>query len=268
MKTRLLVSCLLLALTVIASPARSQDEEDEIVTDRPDITESSLVVGPGRFQIETGLLREYRSRGRSDERGLLTPTLLRYGLSRNWEARLETDGFSRLRTFSPGAGVERTAGYSPLAPGAKYTFQRPAEGSRRPTLGAIFHVNVPSGSGAFRGRKLTGDAKLAADWDLAPKWALGVNAGFGWEEDDSGDVFAFGLVTGSVGREWTDRLNSFIELAFQGPETSRGGHALILDGGFTYLVAPLTQLDVAVGTGLSGRTPADTFWTMGISRKF
>src|SRR3712207_9157169 len=51
--------------------------------------------------------------------------------------------------------------------------QDPREGSKRPYLGAILHLNVPSGSSEFSTDKLTGDMKLAADWALAPRWSLG-----------------------------------------------------------------------------------------------
>lgn len=256
------------ALLLIQGPTAAQESQEPIVTDRPDITESSQVVGPGRFQIEAGILREYQSGRSGDQRSLFTPTLLRWGLTSRWEARFETDGYSRTRTFTTGAGVSRTSGYSTLAPGAKYHIRDAGEGWDEPSLGAIFHLNVPSGSSIYRSEKLTGDAKIAADWDLAPKWSLGVNAGVLFEEDDRGEVFTSGLLTGSLGRELTDRLSSFLELVVQAPESSHGGTAFILDGGFTYLLNLDTQLDVAVGTGLSGATPADVFWTLGISKRF
>ncbi|MCC2667771.1 MAG: hypothetical protein K0Q72_242 [Armatimonadetes bacterium] len=255
-------------LLTAALPATAEPEKEPLITDRPDITESSSVVGPGRFQIETGVLRDYRSNGRSDERGLSTPTLLRLGLNRRWEARLETDGYSRVRSYSPGSGVQRTTGYAQLAPGLKYHIQDPREGSMRPSLGVIGHLNVPSASSDFRSRKLTGDVKLAADWDLAPKWSLGANAGILINEDDTSEVFTSGLLTTTLGRELTERLRSFIEVVVQSPERAGGSTALIVDGGFTYLVNADTQLDVAVGTGLAGRTAADMFWTLGFSRRF
>ena len=262
------VKLVIVVAVLLATAATAQEGVEPLVTDRPDITESSQVVGPGRFQIETGLLREYRSGRNGDERSLFTPTLLRLGLTSRWEARLETDGYSRARVFSPDAGVTRTSGYSVLAPGAKYQIREAGEGWTEPSLAAIFHVNVPSGSGIFRGQKLTWDAKVAADWDLAPKWSLGVNAALVFDEDDRGKVFTSGVLTGSLGRELTNRVRSFVELATQLPESSHGGRALVLDGGFTYLLNLDTQLDLAVGTGLSGATPADVFWTLGLSRRF
>lgn len=258
-----------LAATLLTqTPSFADDAVEPLVTDRPDITEASQVVGRKRFQIETGILREHRSGHGSSERSMFTPTLLRMGIDSRWEARLETDGYSRSRAFSPGEGVTRSSGYSALAPGVKFHIRDEGEGLLEPSLGAIFHLNVPSGSGGFQAEKLTGDLKLAADWELAPKWSLGVNAGFFVDEDDRGEAFSGGLLTASLNRELTERFRGFVELAFQGPESSHGGRGLIFDGGFAYLVNPDVQLDMALGTGLSGASTPDVFWTLGLSMRF
>jgi hypothetical protein len=249
-------------------PVQADEAVEPLVTDRPDITEASQVVGPRRFQIETGILREHRSGRRSDERSMFTPTLFRLGFDSRWEARLETDGYSRSRAFSPGEGVTRSSGYSALAPGVKYHIRDAGKGLMEPSMGAIFHLNVPSGSGGFQAEKITGDLKLAVDWELAPKWSLGVNAGFFIDEDDRGEAFSGGLLTASLNRALTERFRSFVELAFQGPESSHGGRGLIFDGGFAYLVNPDVQLDMALGTGLSGASTPDFFWTLGLSTRF
>ncbi len=255
------------ALLVLGGSA-SAEEVEPINTDRPDISEASVVVGRGVFQLETGVLSQYRKQGRGNERAWITPTLLRFGLDRRWEARLETDGFTWQRTSAPGQGIRRTSGYSPLAPGFKYHIQDPKEGSSRPSLGAIVHVNVPTGSSDFRSERVTGDAKLAADFDLGGRWGLGTNLGAGFDEDDNGKVHAFGLATASLGYQVTPRLRVFGELAFQGGEEARGGGALLFDTGVTYLVNTDTQLDVAVARGISGRTTPDYYWTVGFSRRF
>ena len=255
-------------VALLGAPAAALPADEPLATDRPDIPETSTVVGNRRFQIETGVLREYASRGRRDRRSLLTPTLLRFGFHDRWEARLETDGFSRDRTFSPASGVSRTAGYGALAPGLKYHIQDPREGSCRPSLGTIFHLNVPSGSGDFRARKLTGDVKLAADWELSEKWSLGMNAGVAVDEDDTGEAYTSGLLTASLARSLTSKLRTYAELAFQTVEASGGRPGLIFDGGFAYLLNNDTQLDLGIGTGLAGRTTPDVFWTIGFSRRF
>ncbi|MFN3652907.1 MAG: transporter [Armatimonadota bacterium] len=256
----------LLALT--AAPAAAQKNIPETIeTDRPDITEASSVVGKGVFQTESGFYQEYFNRRRIDERNLFRPTLLRWGFDPRWEARLETDAFSRSRLSTP-RGVRRTTGYSPIELGFKHALQSSREGSLRPELAVLAHVGLPIGSSDFSQDHVTGTVKALMGWDLGERWSLGSNAGLFLEEDDSGSTFVSTLLTGSLGYSITDRLSTFVELAHQLHERAGGGDLLILDGGFTYLLSDDTQLDLAVGTGLSGRTAADFFWTVGFSRRW
>ena len=62
----------------------------QIISDRPDQTESSLVVGSGKFQIESGLIFENNSE--QSERNLITlNNLIRYGIFKGYELRLNTN---------------------------------------------------------------------------------------------------------------------------------------------------------------------------------
>lgn len=260
----LVAACL--AVLCLPGTARAQEPEP-IETDRPDITNSPKVVGPGTFQVETGVQWERVRQGRQSDRGLFTPLLLRQGLSNRWEARLETSGYSHLRSSAPGRSVERTGGYSPLEIGAKYQFQDPPEGSRRPTLGVMFQVRVPSGSGHFGTDRVTGSARLLAGWEITPRWSLTANLGDGIGEDENGS-FWYPLATLSASYETTKRLTTFAELAYQGAELSLGGKGLLFDGGFLYRVGQDTQLDLGIGTSLTERQTPDLFWTFGLSHRF
>lgn len=64
-----------------------------IVTDRPDFTEAAVVVGDGRFQIESGFTSERRQGGRSLG---LPEVLFRYGVSQRWELRFAPSVISIL----------------------------------------------------------------------------------------------------------------------------------------------------------------------------
>jgi hypothetical protein len=88
---------------------------DVIQPDRPGIADGSLVIGPRRFQFETGLQQEFRSRSHVDEQRLFTPTLLRFGVDNRWEARIESNALTYTRTSETVAGVNQTFGYSPVS---------------------------------------------------------------------------------------------------------------------------------------------------------
>lgn len=267
MKTLTYVAALVALCGSAAAYAAEPEAAEPISTDRPDISESSNVVGRGRFQIETGVQRAYKRGGNRNENTFTTPTLLRWGLDNRWEARLETEGYTRFRSSGTG-GLMRTSGLSPLAPGVKYHIQDPREGSSRPSLGAIFHLSVPSGSSSFRANHLAGDLKLAADFELGYDWSLGTNFGLLVDRDDRGETFVAGLATASLSHPLTERLRAYAELALNGAAERPLTETVIVDGGFTYLLNLDTQLDVALGTDLSGRTSPDLFWTVGFSRRF
>ncbi|HEU4752694.1 MAG TPA: transporter, partial [Armatimonadota bacterium] len=253
---------LALALLPIAATADSGDPRQEPINpDRPGIADGSQVVGPGTFQAEIGLQREYRRRGRADERSLFVPALFRYGLDDRWEARIESDGYSRSRTFSPAAGVEKTSGYSPVSLGAKYHFQDAKPGNGRLSLGAILRLFPASGSSDFRTRHATGDLRLTADWSPSDRWAVNPNLGVALYEDGAGRAFAAGLGALTITYNPAKRLQPWIDAGVVGPEERSGRPSLILDGGVTYLIEQSTQLDFGVGTGLAGRTSPHPFWT-------
>jgi hypothetical protein len=157
---------------------------------------------------------------------------------------------------------------SPLSPGVKYHFQDSMPGSSRPSLGVLLHVTVPSGSSSFRTHRFAGDFKLAADFDLGPNWSLGTNVGVLVDEDHDGSTYAAGLATASLGRSLSPRLRVFTELALGGSKAHPITDSAILDGGFTYLLNPDMQLDLALGGDVSARSKSDLYWTFGVSRRF
>ncbi len=121
-------------LLVAALPAHADD--DLINPDRPGIADGSQTIARGTFQIETGINRE---QGESS-----FPTLLRYGLSKSFEARVESDSALTHPLF-----------------GFKVHF------ADTPSLGVIVRA----------GEHHEGDLRLAADINLGEKWSLNPNVG-------------------------------------------------------------------------------------------
>ncbi len=256
----------LVGLVALVQSSHGQMPSDTIATDRPDLTEGSSVVKAGRFQIETSALFEVDEEG-TDTEQLLTPTLLRYGVSEGIELRMESDGFSRVTTNGP-TSDEETAGYSPIDLGVKYRLRQEGKSWSKPALSFLGNVTVPSGSGAFGLDRGAGEARFLMDWTLTEKWGLGANLGAGRDVDDENDSYIFGIATLALAREWTDRLGTFWEIVYQGPESSEDDHAFLVDTGVTYLFNKDIQFDVAVGSGVTGEQVPDLFVTSGISLRF
>ncbi|HEY0061724.1 MAG TPA: transporter [Telluria sp.] len=240
--------------------------DDEIATDRPDFVESSNVVGKGRFQIETSIAAERSKHDGVRERLLSTPTLLRIGISDTLELRVETDGRLQARATADGGPTFKANGYADTALGIKWHALDAA--GNAPSVGVLAHLDLDSGSAPFRAAGKGGSLRVVGEWELPAGMSLGVMPGVSWQRDDNGERYAaaiFGIV---VGKEWNERLRSFLELS--APHIARSGHGgteSTVDVGVAWLVTPTVQLDTAFSRGLTRHT-ADQALTVGLSVKF
>lgn len=233
----------------------------ELVTDRPDQTESSATVPPNRWQIETGVLFE------DDEAGdtVSAPgTLLRIGLQERLELRLGWGGWIRRDTD----GGDPFDGPADGELGIKV---RLLDGDqRRPELALLAGTSLPWGDDAFTSDRFDPSVRLAATRGVAPGIDLAVNLGAEWESTRSGgdtDTLSRALATAALGFEVAPDLGAFVELFGTTPLSARGDDALSADAGFTWLVRPNLQLDVAAGAGLEGEAP-DAFVGVGVTYRW
>ena len=232
---------------VIALSAVSAFADDQVINpDRPGIADGSMTVGRGTFQIETSVERD----DQSHERDVSTPTLLRYGVSKNFELRVEGDGYQHV--------MNDGSGWAPVSIGFKSHFLEQDAAHHRPSLGIIGRVFVPSGSGEFRSHRTTGDLRLAADLDLSEKWSINPNAGV-----DFNDRFTAALAALTIQYNITRTLNVFVDGGWQSKPSS-----LLLDSGAAWIINPRTQLDFSIGWGAHGSATPNVFWSAGVSRAF
>ena len=249
----------------VTSPtqAGTVQSDDLINPDRPGIADGSSVIGRGRFQLETGLQYEFRNSGGDDERTVFIPTLFRVGLADRLEARFEGNTFT-----TTDSGPDRVVAVAPVSFGMKFQIQDSA-GVRHPSLGAIVRIFPASGSGSLHTNRLTGDVRLAADWDLTSRVSINPNAGLAFYEDDADGRFLAGLFATTLNYfNATKTINPFLDVGLQAPEGSQAGTAVILDGGLAYLPGRNVQVDVSAGTGVHGRTPPQLFFSIGVSLRF
>jgi hypothetical protein len=249
-------------------------EVDQISTDRPDFVESSNVVGNGHFQIETGLSIERNKQALQKDRTITTPTLLRLGISNTWELRLETDGRTWLRSDDFASQTQTSQrGFADTALGAKWHIQDEAGGA--PSIGVLAHVDLASGSEAFRGHGARPSLRIVYEWELANDLALGLENGILYAStagDKTAGIrsqrYASGIFGVTLAKSWTERFRTFIE--FAAPQIAKakfGGTVATLDVGAAYLLSDTVQIDTALTHGLNNRS-ADFNWSIGISAKF
>lgn len=231
-------------------------------TDRPDTAESSEAVGKRHLQIETsfGFVHD-------KEAGVTTniysfPTLFRFGLFESLELRLETEMLAWKRE----TGANTQNGFTDLAVGAKAHFID--NDGWRPSLGALFHLNIPTGKAPFSSGVAEPVFKALADWDLPRDFSLGFNAGFDVPaRDDANEKYARFLYAVSTGHAlpfWGEKMRVFLETAGLIPLKANKPDENTLDAGVTFALTEKVQLDTFVQIGLS-RAAADFATGLGVS---
>lgn len=261
---RWLVAVAMLAAVLPAARAADDDDDDVMVTDRPDFSESSEVVGKGRFQIETGGQVEKSHADGPHTTVYSTPTLFRLGVSKAWELRVESDGFSRLR----GDDGTRANGFADTALGAKWHMQDGDDDDFRPSVAWLINFDFDWGSPAFRGYGVRPSLRMVAEWELPNGYSVGVMPGVVWDRNADGGRFVSGLLALTGEKDWSREFHTFIEFAAQQvASAANGGSVLTLDFGASYLVTKTFQVDASVYRGLNRYSP-DWVFAAGISVKF
>lgn len=233
----------------------SQENYSELVTDRPDQTESSIVVPKGSFQIEMGFGFTNNKVGNNESKTIsVGSTLLRYGLLENAELRFGTN-YDILRVAQ---SINDTSlqGFTPINLGTKIYITE--ESGLIPELAVIVSLTMPYSSKEFRTKYLAPTMLLAASHTLSDKWAFGYNLGAFWDGENPD---AIGKYSAALGWAPNDKLGMFAEF-FGTFNKSFGAHAF--DAGLTYKLKPNFQLDASTGIALNNNAD-DYFISLGFS---
>ena len=142
--TRSQATKLALLFCVALPGAAAAQEALELFTDRPDQTESGLVVPRGTFQVELGVGYAKEAAGPADEETFEAPgTLLRWGVAERFELRLAWPGYVDVRSRGP-AAVDGVSGVADPELGAKVSFLSLERGDAM-NFALLAHVSVPLG---------------------------------------------------------------------------------------------------------------------------
>jgi len=253
-----------LLLSLACSPVLAQQKDEPLVSDRPDLVETSEVVGRGRVQLETGLLVE-RERG-ADERARTysTPTMLRVGLTDAVELRIESEGRTVRHSRDTESGVRATsAGYADTAIGVSWHLQD-AQGMR-PSLAVLASAELPTGSTLLRGVGLRPSLRVVGEWELPGELALGVMPGLAVEHEGDSERRTYGIFGVVLEKAFSARLHGFADIALPRIAHGRdGGTQASVDVGAAWFLSNDCQIDTMFSRGLNSRTPYAAF-TLGLS---
>jgi len=255
---------------LILFPAMSESVlSQELVTDRPDQTESSWVVPVGRLQIETGIVFEHEDPGAIDpaERSSLSvaTTLVRFGLTERLEVRAAGEFLretARLPCTSTsgdcgdGAAESVDEGLAGIAIGAKIAVVE--ESGWIPETSFLGHLTLPIGAAEFRSTYIVPDFRFSMSHSLGESFDVGCNLGGEW--DDVGG--AAGVYTATLGFAPAESFGTYVELFGRLPRGERPEHSF--DGGIVWGAWPNAQFDLSGGVGLSAPAP-DYYVSAGVS---
>ena len=249
---------LMLIASVLCAFSQEADNNDNIVTDRPDATEASSTVGKGVLQFETGgLYTSFEENGVKSENFTYNTMLIRYGILDNVEFRLGWDFVEGVTTVNGNKLDNITSGLSPLLLGLKIDITE--ENGLMPEIALIGHVfPIFSASTDFRTETTAVDFRLSLSHTLSEKSSIGYNIGAQWGNDNPE---ASAIYTLAYGYSITDKFGMYAELYGDLPEDSSANH--FWDAGFTYLASKDLQFDIYAGTSITDGQ--DLLFGMGLS---
>jgi hypothetical protein len=237
----------------------AQEAVQELITDRPDQTESSSVLPHKSLQIETGFVAEIKKTGQSTQTGYVyNTTLMRYGLLENMELRLGLAYISEKEKFSNIDSVSSLKGFTPLYTGLKLQITR--EKGFLPEIALLAALVLPFSTTEKARPDYTGiNMRLSLSHTLSDLFSLGYNLGAEWYGETPVPSYYYSV---ALGFEISGKAGSYIEIFGFVPETGTATH--LIDGGFTFLLLPNLQLDTSGGIGLN-EAATDYFISFGLS---
>ena len=179
----------------------------DLITDRPDQTESAAIVPKGSLQIETGFVFEGDEAYQSKTENLaLFTTLLRYGINQNFELRLGSAFLQNSHKPEQGDEVS-TTGMAPIFAGIK--FKMLEEEGLVPEMAFMATVEIPgSGQEDFSPEYLATDLRFAIGYSLTDRLGVGINLGSRWDGSNPQPAGVYSLV---LGYGITDKISAFVE---------------------------------------------------------
>jgi len=245
---------LIAALAVVDAAGAHADgcpqPSDAIATDRPDVTNSSLVVPMGSVQNENGINLTGRDGGRSIDG---TNSRWRLGIAPCLEVLVDLPSYVGTMK-SPGA-----SGFSDVAPAIKWQVS-PVPG--KIDLSVTTGVALPTGATAIAGRGAQPYIQLPWSWELHDGWGVsGMVTEFFRPAELAGRRMS--EATFVLERKLTERISVFTE--YVGDYPDRALPTQLINSGGMYQLTPTQQLDVHVAFGLNRNSPS---YVVGVGYSF
>ena len=214
-----------------------------IETDRPDFTNSSIVVPVGSLQNENGI-----NVSRSDAADILDGTNSRWrlGIAPCLEVLIDLPNY--VDTFR-GVGA---SGFGDVVPAAKWQLNLPQSNL---DLSMTAGVALPTGATAVSGPGFQPFVQIPWSLDFGGGWALtGMETNFFTPDSAIKFIYQSTLV---IEKEIAERAFVFVEYIVTFPAS--GGTSQLFNSGAGYRIDNNHQIDFHVGFGLDRNAPAYIF---------
>jgi hypothetical protein len=238
----------IVALAVLAEPgfaagACTQSSEP-IDTDRPDVTNSSVVVPVGSFQSENGI-----NVSRRDGATIFDGTNSRFRLGIAPCLEVFVDLPTYVTSFrGPGA-----SGFTNVVPGVKWQIS-PIPGKF--DLSVAAGVGLPTGAVAIAGHGVQPYLQFPWSVELGSGWAIkGMVTNFFIPADPVNQYT--NQSTFVIERQFGERVSLFAE--YVGDFPTVGGASHLFNSGGSYRITNTEQIDFHLGIGLNRNAPAYIF---------
>jgi len=219
-------------------------KESPIATDRPDVTNSSLVVPQGSFQSENGI--SFGRRGGDDDCDV-SENRLRWGIAPCVEVLVD------IPNYFVAVSGSLNSGFTDVTPAIKWQISPiPGKIDLSATLGAA----LPIGTKAIAGPGVQPYIQFPWSWEFGGGWGIsGMITNFIAPADPINKLST--ETTLALERKIAERAFLFIE--YVGDYHDHGGPGYLCDFGGGYRITPTQQIDFHIGIGLNDNAPAYIF---------
>jgi len=249
---------LALAVMLFCIGSAGHAQQEPIVTDRPDQTESASIVPTGWLQIEAGVLREsseekyphYSSSGYStlteEYTSLQLPgVLVRLGLNEQMELRIGVGYINDKFSIASRDLTQTRQGFDAFSLGTKVAVSE--EDGLIPQSAILAALTIP-GTGAkhFESEWLVPEIRFAFAHTLSDRFSFGYNIAAMWDGESARHIGYYSFV---IGAGLVYDVSCFAEVYGELPGDTYPLHRF--DAGLTWLITNDLQLDASYGIGLT-----------------
>lgn len=223
-------------------------------TDRPDQTESPVLVKKGWLQTENGLQAEWDE---NTSTFYHPGTLWKFGLFHWLELRVTTDFLSQKSRPLPGTRI-RESGLLPLEMGGKLALTEEKGGWPKTSL-ILQAAPATWGNKKFHTHSWAHGFRFTMQHTLAKGTGLGYNLGAEWDGFSKQPAFIYTLSPGfELGKSW------YVYTELYGAVTKTGGPAHHIAAGAAYYITDDLKLDISGSRGLT-KAATDGYLAFGVS---